>query len=264
MLDNVTSTIESALRLARPATWRLVADVARAARLTFRLARRARPTSLNAPVGPARRLATVRLDLVTAKRVARAHDCGVNDVVLGLVTGGVRALLAGRGEPIELLRPRAGIAVALFSPGHGTEAGNDIGTLHVPLPIGEADPSARLRLIARETARARRSRMVAAEPILRAWFGRFGVFRRALDHQRLVNLAETYLPGPPGRSTSSAPRSWTCSRSHRWPATLAFRSWRSHTPDASRSPSGWTPTSSQTSTCCLPPWSGTGRPCPPR
>ena len=35
------------------------------------------------------------------------------------------------------------------------------------------------------------------EPVLRAWLGRFGVFRRSLEHQRLVNLAETYLPGPP-------------------------------------------------------------------
>jgi WS/DGAT/MGAT family acyltransferase len=195
--DNARSTIESALRLARPATWRLVAEVARAARQTFRLAQRAPRTSLNAPVGPSRRLATVRLDQATARRVARAYDCGVNDVVLSLVAGGVRALLAGRGEPVQRLRPRAGVAVALFSPGHGAEAGNDIGTLHVRLPIGEADPCARLPLIARETARARRSSMVAAEPIVRAWFGRFGVFRRALEGQRLVNLAETYLPGPP-------------------------------------------------------------------
>jgi diacylglycerol O-acyltransferase / wax synthase len=197
VFDNVRSTIESARRLARPATWRLVAEVARAARQTFRLARRAQSTSLNAPVGPRRRLATVWLDLAAARRVARAHGCAVNDVVLSLVAGGVRALLDGRGEPIERVRPRAGIAVALFSPGHGAEAGNDIGTLHVRLPIGEADPSARLPSIAAASVRARHSRMVAAEPLLRAWFGRFGVFRRALDHQRLVNLAETYLPGPP-------------------------------------------------------------------
>jgi hypothetical protein len=109
----------------------------------------------------------------------------------------VRALLDARGEPVERLRPRAGVAIALFSPGHAIEAGNDIGTLHVPLPIGEPDPGARLSLIAAETARAKRSPMVAAEPIVRAWFGRYGVVRRSMEHQRLVNLAETYLPGPP-------------------------------------------------------------------
>jgi hypothetical protein len=139
----------------------------------------------------------VRLEPAVARRIARAHGCGVNDVVLGLVAGGVRALLDARGEPVERLRPRAGVAVALFSPGHGVEAGNDIGTLHVPLPIGEADPATRLPLIAAESARARRDPMVAAEPIVRAWLGRIGFVRRSMEHQRLVNLAETYLPGPP-------------------------------------------------------------------
>jgi WS/DGAT/MGAT family acyltransferase len=195
--DNVESTIEWATGLVRPATWRTIAEVVRAGRQTRALARDATRTSLNAPVGPRRRLTILRLELPVAKRVARAHGCGVNDVVLGLVAGGVRALLDARGEPIGRLRPHAGVAVALFSPGHGREAGNDIGTLHVPLPIGEADPRARLPLIAAESARAKRSGMVAAEPLLRAWFGRFGFARRSMEHQRLVNLAETYLPGPP-------------------------------------------------------------------
>ncbi len=197
VLDNIRSKVESALGLARPATWRLVAGVARSSWQASSLARHAPRTSLNAPVGPSRRLSTLRLDLRAAKRVARAHGCGVNDVVLSLVAGGVRALLDARGEPIGQLRPRAGVAVALFSPGHGLEAGNDIGTLHVPLPISEADPGTRLPLIAAESARAKRSPMVAAEPVLRAWLGRFAVVRRSMEHQRLVNLAETYLPGPP-------------------------------------------------------------------
>jgi diacylglycerol O-acyltransferase len=197
VLDNIRSTVESALKLARPATWRLVAGVVRAGWQASSLARRAPRSSLNAPVGPRRRLATLRLDLPVAKRVARAHGCGVNDVVLSLVAGGVRALLDARGEPIGQLRPRAGVAVALFSPSRARTAGNDIGTLHVPLPIADPDPGTRLRLIAAESARAKRSPMVAAEPVLRAWLGRFGVVRRSLEHQRLVNLAETYLPGPP-------------------------------------------------------------------
>ncbi len=195
--DNLRSIMASALRLVRPATWRLLARVARSARRTSAVARHAPRTSLNAPVGPRRRLATLRLDLATARRVARAQGCGVNDVVLTLVAGGVRALLDARGEPIARLRPRAGIAVALFSAGHGLEAGNDVGTLHVPLPLAEPDPGARLPLIAAVRARAKGDPMVATEPVLRAWLGRFGPVRRSMEHQRLVNLAETYLPGPP-------------------------------------------------------------------
>jgi diacylglycerol O-acyltransferase / wax synthase len=197
--DNVRSKVATVVRLTRPAMWRHVAEIVRSAWQTGSLARHAPRSSLNAPVGPRRRLATVRLDLATAKRVAHVRGCGVNDVVLSLVAGGVRALLDPRGEPIARLRPRVGIAVALFSPGRRREVGNDIGSLLVPLPIGEADPAARLPLIAAETALAKRTQVAFAEPILRAFVGRFGVVRRAMERQRLVNLAETYLPGPPVR-----------------------------------------------------------------
>jgi diacylglycerol O-acyltransferase / wax synthase len=197
--DNLRSKIATAMRLTRPATWQRVAAIVGSAWQTGSLARHAPRTSLNAPVGPRRRLATVRLDLAAGKRVAHTRGCGVNDVVISLVAGGVRALLDTRGEPVQHLRPRVGIAVALFSPGHRREPGNDIGSLLVPLPIGEPDPAARLPLIAADLALAKRTQVAFAEPALRALVGRFGVVRRAMERQRLVNLAETYLPGPPVR-----------------------------------------------------------------
>jgi WS/DGAT/MGAT family acyltransferase len=197
--DNVRTKMGSVVRLVRPAAWRRVAEIARSAWQTGSLARQAPRSSLNAPVGPRRRLVTLRLDLAPAKRVAHVRGCGVNDVVLSLVAGGVRALLDARGEPVARLRPRVGIAVALFSPGRRREAGNDIGSVLVPLPIGEPDPAARLPLIAAEIALAKRTQIAFAEPVLRASVGRFGVVRRAMERQRLVNLAETYLPGPPVR-----------------------------------------------------------------
>ena len=195
--DRAVRDVGSVLRLLRPRTWRLATDVLRSMRHVGELARSGPVTSLNAPVGPRRRSAIVRLDLREAKHVARSHEGGVNDVVLSLVAGGVRALLIGRGEPVEHVRPRAGIAVALFGARHEVEAGNDIGTLYVPLPIDEADPGIRLRIIAAARAEAGRSPLVTIEPVLRAWLGRFGAFRRSLEQQRLVNLVETYLPGPP-------------------------------------------------------------------
>jgi hypothetical protein len=86
--------------------------------------------------------------------------------------------------------------VALFSPGHGREPGNDVGTLFVRLPLAVRSPAARLPLIAAESAGAKQSGMVAAEPLLRAWLRRIGG-QGSMDRQRLVNLSETYLPGPP-------------------------------------------------------------------
>jgi hypothetical protein len=196
VLDNARSAIDALLMLVRPATWRRGAVVLGYMRQASRISRHAPSSSLNAPVGPRRRLEVLRLESATARRVARAHGCGVNDVVLTLVAGGVRALLDARGEPIARLRPRAGIAVALFSAGRGTAAGNDVGTLHVPLPLAEAEPAARMLLIAAETATAKQGSMVAAEPLVRAWLARFPVVRRGMERQRLVNLSETYLPGP--------------------------------------------------------------------
>ncbi len=197
--DNLRSKLASTMRLTRPDTWRRITEIVRSFWQTGSLARHAKRSSLNAPVGPRRRLTTVCLELAAAKRVAHVRGCGVNDVVLALVAGGVRALLDGRAEPVARLRPRVGIAVALFSPGRRREAGNDIGSLLVPLPIGEPDPAARLPLIAAEAALAKRTQVASTEPVLRALVGRFGVVRRAMEHQRLVNLAETYLPGPPVR-----------------------------------------------------------------
>jgi len=194
--DDVARKRAAAERILRPATWRKIADVARSSLRAISLMRDTPPSSLNAPVGPRRRLATVRLDRASAKRVARAHDVGINDVVLDLVAGGVRALLDARREPVGGMRVRAGVAVALFSPQRGTEAGNDIGTLLVPLDLGVADPVVRLGLVGAATRNARRSQVAADEPVVRAWLGRFGFVRRSLEGQRLVNLAETYLPGP--------------------------------------------------------------------
>jgi hypothetical protein len=139
----------------------------------------------------------VRLDLATARRVARRHGCGVHDVVLGVVAGGVRALLDARGEPIEQVRPRVGIAVARFSPGDGGRVGNDIGSVIVPLSIDAPDLDTRLRAIAAARDRAAESPMVAAEPTIRAWLGRIPVLRRSIERQRIINVTETYLPGPP-------------------------------------------------------------------
>ena len=53
------------------------------------------------PIGADRRLAIVRGRLELTKQIAHAHHAKVNDVVLAAVAGGLRELLASRGEPID-------------------------------------------------------------------------------------------------------------------------------------------------------------------
>jgi diacylglycerol O-acyltransferase len=59
------------------------------------------PTSLNVPIGTHRTLVPVRVSLSQVKEVAHAHDAKVNDVLLTMVAGGVRALLAERGDELS-------------------------------------------------------------------------------------------------------------------------------------------------------------------
>ncbi len=127
------------------------------------------PTSLNDPVGPGRRLSLVRLDQREVRRVAQAHDAAINDVVLALVAGGVRDLLAARGEPIDRLTVRAGIAVTLPPSERRGDGANQFGSYAIPLPILEPDPARpdprhRGRVRARPTHAARHRHDRRARP----------------------------------------------------------------------------------------------------
>jgi WS/DGAT/MGAT family acyltransferase len=163
-----------------------------------RVLRRARPrTSLNRPIGPDRRLAIVRGHLEVARQVAHAHRAKVNDVVLAAVAGGLRQLLAGRGEDVQALVPRAMVPISLHREQPGRASGNQDSVMVVPLPLGEPDPVRRLDLICAETAaRKRRARPQMGGGI----FGFVAVQRlwyRFLARQRTVNLVVTNVPGPP-------------------------------------------------------------------
>jgi diacylglycerol O-acyltransferase / wax synthase len=160
-------------------------------------AERAPRTSLNRPIGTDRRLVVVRSRLAVAKRVAHAHHATVNDVVLAAVAGGLRQLLAGRGEDVQGLVLRAMVPVSLHHEQPGQARGNNDTVMVVPLWLGEADPVRRLELIAAETA----ARKHKARPQVTDGLFRFVAVQRAsyrlLAHQRSVSLSVTNVPGPP-------------------------------------------------------------------
>jgi WS/DGAT/MGAT family acyltransferase len=153
-------------------------------------------SSLNRPVGAGRRLVFVRARLDRVKAAAHAEGATVNDVVLAAVAGGARALLRSRGEPVEGLLLRAAVPVSL-RPGDPGVDGNRVGGMAVPLPVGEARPAWLLRRIAGETAvRKRRPRAplfggALAAPLVQR------TMAHLYDHQHLVNLFVTNVPGPP-------------------------------------------------------------------
>jgi diacylglycerol O-acyltransferase / wax synthase len=160
-------------------------------------AERAPRTSLNRPIGADRRLAIVRGRLEVARQVAHAHQAKVNDVVLAAVAGGLRQVLAGRGEDVQGLVLRAMVPISLHREQPGQASGNLDAVMVVPLPLGEPDPVRRLDLISAETAvRKRRARpqmgsgLFGFVAVQRLWY-------RFLARQRTVNLVVTNVPGPP-------------------------------------------------------------------
>lgn len=152
---------------------------------------RAPRTSFNRPVGRQHRLMLVRADLGRATEVAHAHRATVNDVVLCAMAGGARALLAARGELSPGLVLTVSVAASVRAPTSASQAGNLVGVLLIPLPVGEEDPIRRLQQIARATAE--RKSLPPYQPasrLLLPWV------IRGMNRQRRVNLLMSNLPGP--------------------------------------------------------------------
>ncbi|WP_261775360.1 WSD1 family O-acyltransferase [Kocuria turfanensis] len=150
---------------------------------------RAPALSINRPVGRRRALALVRADLAAAKEAAHRHGGTVNDVLLAAAGGGVRAVLAARGELTPDLVLKVSVPVSVRRPGQ--TGGNRTGVRIVPVPLGEADPAARLARVAAGTAaQRRRPPYVPGGRLLQRWTA------RTMHRQRLVNLWLSNLHGP--------------------------------------------------------------------
>ncbi len=153
-------------------------------------------TSLNRPVGSDRRLAVIRGDLAQAKLVGHMHAATVNDVLMAAIAGGLRELLAGRGEQVDELVLRAFIPVSLHHEQPGQPRANLDGAMFVPLQVGVPDPVRRLELIAADTAERKKKARPSGGALLP---GRSvqRVALRLLARQRFMSVYAANVPGPP-------------------------------------------------------------------
>jgi len=103
-------------------------------------------TSLPRLIGPGRALVIVRQPLEDLRRAGHVLGVSVNDLLLAAVTGGLRELLATRGDAVADLVLRTIVPAATGHPGQV------MGMLVVDLPVGEPDPLRRIALIGRSTA----------------------------------------------------------------------------------------------------------------
>jgi len=151
-------------------------------------------TSLDRMVGPGRNLAVIRNSLDEVKTVAHAHGATVNDVLLAVTAGGLRAVLRRRGEPVEGSTVRAYVPVSLRPRAGGPQQGNLIAQMAVPLAMRESDAGDELcRIAAKTAARKMRARTSLGTLIRGRLVRRLMLF--AVMRQR-VNVATASIPGP--------------------------------------------------------------------
>jgi diacylglycerol O-acyltransferase / wax synthase len=116
----------------------MAGDIARAVR---------RPSvpAMLAAGGTARRVAFVRLDLADVRQIRRQHGGTTNDVALAVLAGGLREWLKSRDVAVDGVTPRALIPVNTRA--RGGAGGNQLSGYLCDLPVGLADPVARLRAV---------------------------------------------------------------------------------------------------------------------
>jgi diacylglycerol O-acyltransferase / wax synthase len=158
-------------------------------------------TALNAPIGPHRRFEIVRMRLADVKAIKNARNCTVNDVVLALVTSGLRRLLIARGEQLDGMLLKAMVPVSVRDPSQRATWGNKVSMMAADLPLGDPDPSARLEFLRARMADIKRSNQAVGADF---WvkLGEYApatvlsLAGRALSLQRMVNIVVTNVPGP--------------------------------------------------------------------
>ena len=158
-------------------------------------------TPLKGPLGMHKQIAWASpLPLREVKTVAATLGCTINDVLLSCVAGALGAHLASGGHPIHGLCLRALVPVNLRPAGQATTLGNRFGLIFVDLPVGEANPLARLFVVRHHMEQCKHSEQAMASLWL---LNALGSLPAAIEQQSVnfftakATLVISNVPGPP-------------------------------------------------------------------
>jgi diacylglycerol O-acyltransferase / wax synthase len=204
--------------LARTGRWlrRASRDPARACRraadgltglweVTWNLARPAPRVPLNTAIGKGRSFCWETFDLAGFKHTKNALGGTVNDVALAVAAGALRRFLIEHDVAVDGLELKALVPVSIRTVDEHGELGNKLTAMRGPLPVGIADPVARLHEITTAMEDLKSSKQpLGAEAIwgLNDWFRDFAppvllLPTAAINFStRLFNLLVTNFPGP--------------------------------------------------------------------
>ncbi|MGD0068090.1 MAG: wax ester/triacylglycerol synthase family O-acyltransferase, partial [Streptosporangiaceae bacterium] len=160
-------------------------------------------TFLNGPIGPKRRWAWTTTSLTELKQIRRTHGGTINDVVLAVVAGAFRDLLAARGKLTDGLVVRSLVPVSVRGPDEAGVVTNRVSAVLANLPVSEPDPVRRLALIRAQMDSLKHRHQAVSAEVLTAMLGVSAPMWLALGTQAayrfpqpLVQTVTTNVPGP--------------------------------------------------------------------
>jgi WS/DGAT/MGAT family acyltransferase len=171
----------------------------------WRELRPGRDTKLDQHIGPAREVAWTSFPIERLKRIEKSapEHVTLNDVVLAVVAGGLRSWLPQVGGIAKDLRVQCPVSLHAREEDKG-QLGNRDSFMNLDLPIAEADPRERLRLINSETSERK---LEHDADTLYAFFHALGRFRplyrgltRLTSGPRQFALSVSNVPGPRERA----------------------------------------------------------------
>ena len=165
-------------------------------------------TSFNGTITSHRSIAMADLDLDEIRRIKKVTETTVNDVVLAVAGGALRAYLAERDELPEssLL---ATVPVSVRDSSRRSTGANKVSALFTKLGTDIDDPLERLRMLAERNQHAKEHHNAISADALQDWAEfaaprTFGLAVRAYANLRLAerhpvvhNLVISNVPGPP-------------------------------------------------------------------
>ncbi len=160
-------------------------------------------SSLTGPVGPHRTWSWAHVRLSDVKSVRAALGGTVNDVVLTIVSGGLRDLLEARGERVADRTIRTLVPVSVRRPGERGDYNNRVSAMFAELPIGISDPAARLDAVRAQMDGLKQSKQAVAGDVLTSLSGfappmllALGARLAARSPSLGVQTGITNVPGP--------------------------------------------------------------------
>jgi diacylglycerol O-acyltransferase / wax synthase len=166
-----------------------------------------RPTlSIDGAIGPHRRWAAAHAELADIKEIKQTFGGTVNDVVLAVIAGAFRDLLAARSEDPDHAVVRSLVPVSVRTTGDRAPS-NQVTAMIAELPIGIADPLKRLESMRQQMEQRKQSHQtettegltalagLAAPSLLALGLRTAGAMAREFP-QRAITTVTTNVAGP--------------------------------------------------------------------